>query len=94
MKVSFHYSRKVVIPTSDTYKPVSYDHGMGIEYSHEETEDQTIIPSLEFKKLEETIDKEQRKIIKEEMGRDVLPHDEMVEKKKIKIKFKKKQLFS
>lgn len=90
MKVRFWYSRRVIVPSSDSYKPVHYEHGTMVEYSHEETEGFSIIPENEFKSMERLIDNEQRKIIKEETGIEELPMDSMIEKKVIKkFKFKK-----
>lgn len=90
MKIRFWYSRRVVIPTEDNFRPVTYDHGTMVEYSHEETEGLSIIAENEFKSMERLIDSEQRKIIKEEMRVENLPMDLMVEKVSIKkFKFKK-----
>ena len=92
MKVRFWCSRRVVVPTEDTYKPVTYEHGTMVEYSHEETKDFTIIAENEFKTMEKLIDSEQRKIIKDEMGITELPMDKLIvkENKKFKFKFKNK----
>jgi len=89
MKVRFWYSRRVVIPTEDNFKPVTYDHGTMVEYSHSEMEEQTIIPSNEFKQLSILIDEEQRKVIENEMGITELPMDKLIIKEKKKFKFKK-----
>lgn len=83
MKKSFYVSRKVIVDSGDQYKPVTYNHGMGIEYTDEEVENNTIIESEEFKNLGIMVDQAQRKQIMEEMGIDKLIIDEVKASRKI-----------
>ena len=77
MYKEYSYSRKVILDTHDTFRPVAYEHGIKVGYTHEEIEENTIIDSQEFKELAETVNSAQRKQILEDMGLDELPIDKI-----------------
>lgn len=77
MRYIFKYSRKVVIDTTDQYRPVTYEHGLEIEYNDEDIKEQTIMIGNEFKELRDEIDNAQRRCIEKETGVDTLPMDKM-----------------
>lgn len=91
MKKVLVYSRRVRVPVpGDQYNSVEYFHSLSIEYNENDLDENTILDSQEFKELAETVDKEQRKIIKKEMGVEKLPMDKgfptTITKKKFKFK--------
>jgi len=76
MKKTYAYSRRVRVPVpGDQYNSVEYFNSVSVEYEENDLEENTIMDSQEFKELCETVDKEQRKIIKKEMGVEKLPMD-------------------
>ena len=91
--ISYRVTRRLVIPNStDQYSPFHYEHSKEITYSEKEVEEESIIDSEEFKDLLRSIDKAQRKAIKNDLGIDELPMDTefYVNERKNKRKNKKK----
>ena len=91
MKRIYSHSRRVRVPIpGDQYNSVEYFNSITVEYNENDIEENTIMDSTEFKEMAEIVDREQRKIIKEEMGVNKLPMDKIqkIETKK-KFKFKK-----
>ena len=91
MKKIFSHSRRVRVPVpGDQYNSVEYFDSVTVEYDENDLEENTIIDSNEFKELSEIVDREQRKIIKREMGITELPMDKTPQEKvKKKFKFKR-----
>lgn len=86
MKTKFTYERTIRVPLKSQYDYVIYKHGIEVEYTDHEMDDLSIINSEEFKEMQKSIDKIQRKCIIDETGIKELPMDNV----KVKIKRRNK----